>query len=251
MQFAFGCCRALSLQRSRHRPFSTPGQHHPVVGFARLEPAIEAGHAHAGGALLPRQLRFADHSGQRGIADGISGEDQEMATVGVGLARGDVELVDGELGTEHRRQTNISGCFSKPNHTIETIVIGHRQRLQVEPGRFLHQLFWRRGPVEETEAGVAVELGVALLAWGADQCRCFVGLALAGPRRAVAAVCPLWPTRVRSRCVRECLFDGAPRHWWIPKPHRDTVPNTCSIAPPPPFPLFCHESLSDLSAIRD
>ena len=231
-----------------HSSTATLARPNRSVGLAGVEPAVEAGHAHPGGTLLSRQLGLADHAGQCGVADRVASQYEEVTTVGVGLTRGDVEFVDGEFCPEDGGEADVSCRFGEPDHTVEPVVIGDRQGLEVEPDGFLHQLLGRRRAVEEAEARVAVKLGVGLPAGSTNQCGGFVGRSAPRPGRAVATVGTRRSTRVVVLLIRpavrwllagqpligECLLDGAPRHRRIAEPHRGIVPNTCSIAPVPP-----------------
>ena len=81
-----GSRRTLPLQGPGHRALAAPGEHQPVGQLVVAGPAVEVGHGEAGGALLPRQLGLADDPGQGPVADRVSGQDQEVGAVGVGLA---------------------------------------------------------------------------------------------------------------------------------------------------------------------
>ena len=66
----------------------------------------------------------------------------------------------GDLGTEHGRQSDGARRLGEAHHAVETVVIGDRQRLETETRGLLRQLLGMRGTVEEREVGVAVQLGV-------------------------------------------------------------------------------------------
>ena len=68
---------------------------------------------------------------------------------------------ESHLGAEHGGQLVLAGGEREPHHPVEAVVIGDRERGQLQPGRFGHQFLGMTGPVEKGEVGVAMELGVA------------------------------------------------------------------------------------------
>ena len=145
-----------------------------------------------------------------------------------------------DLGAEHRRQPDRARCLGETNDTIETVVIGDRQRLEAEASGFLRQLLGMRCTVEEREVGVAVQFGVGHRRRIGTQQRlgeigvgCLVGLALAAPCRPIPTCVPrrrTWgaaifaTTRRRPICVAigEHRFQLPPRHVRVVEPHRSS-----------------------------
>jgi nitroreductase len=116
-------------------------------------------------------------------------------------------------------------------------VVGDGERLEAQPGGLLDKGLRVRRAVEEAERRVAVQLGVRDGAGPAPEVgRGLVGLALAGPRRAVTAVGRRAEgpgvgrlDRPGGGTVREPLLEVLPRHGRIPPAHDPRVSNTCSI----------------------
>ncbi len=102
-----------------------------------------------------------------------------MVSLGVGLTVLGPSQPQGQLGAEHRGDTNRARRLGEADHAVEPVVIGEGEGLQAEPGRFLGERLRRAGTVEEAEVGVGVELGVGRGAGVAGQLRRWdIGLAV-------------------------------------------------------------------------
>ena len=116
-----------------------------------------------------------------------------MAAAGIGdtvLRRVDAE---GQLGPERRRQPHRPGRLGETDHAVEPVVIRERERVEAQSGRLLGQLLGMGRAVEEAEVGVAVQLGVGVLARAPGPGhvrRRLEGLTLAAPGRAVTTCVP-------------------------------------------------------------
>ncbi len=65
-----------------------------------------------------------------------------------------------EFGTEHRAYIQFNGGFGEPHRPVQAVVIGQRQRTQIQPGGLLDQFLRRTGPVEEAVRRMRMQFGV-------------------------------------------------------------------------------------------
>jgi hypothetical protein len=234
---------ALVLECGGHRALATAGEHEPVApvghGRAGASDAAQVGEGEAGPALLAAELGVADGPGQQRVAAGIAGEHHQVAFVGtgprVGLPHRHRAAPEGQLAAEDGGQAQLAGRLGHAHHAVEAVVVGDGQRLEAEAGGLLGQGLGRAGAVEEAEVAVAVQLGVGHRAGAAAHRRGrLVGLALARPRRAVAAVAGehgLATLPGGQGRVTEPLLQLPPGHRRVPPPHGPTLSNICSHAP--------------------
>ncbi len=249
LQLLGRCGRAVIDQRRRHRPLPTAGQHPTVAGHR----VGDVEQAETWCALLARQMTEAQRTRQARVAHRPISQHEQVISVRVGRmvigdqAGGDLALrlvfvehltsrccAERDLGAEHGRQPHGPGRLGKANDTVETVVVGHRQRFEPQPSCFLCQLLGVRGAVEEREVGVTVQLRI----WHRRQVGAhqrtglvglwrLVGLAFAAPGRAVATRVP----RRRARgatifaatgrgAVGERCFELPPRHVRVVEPHK-------------------------------
>ena len=214
-------CRArpVGQQRGGHRALAAPGEHPPVP--RRRVGEVAEGELRR--ALLAREVPEAERSRQAGVAVGAVGEHQQVVAVRIGfvtlVVAGDAHLLqgvllvadhacvghgvggDGDLRAEHRGQPHGPGRLGEAHHAVQAVVVGERERLEPQAGRFLGQLLGVRGAVEEREVRVAVQLGVGRgrgvgpherpggVGIGRPE-RGLERLTLAAPRRAVATGVP-------------------------------------------------------------
>ena len=215
------------LTARRRRPVGDQRRGHGTLAATGERPHLPGGRVGDVGEgelrrpLLPRQVAEADRLGQPGIPRRPVGEQHEVTALWIGgvavghlagrrlgggrhLAAGDPRRGiepgrQGDLGAEHRRHAHGPRRLGEAHHAVEAVVIGERERFETEPGSLHHQLLRVRGAVEEGEVGVAVQLGVRHRTDGAGQPGGVEGLAVAGPRRAVAARVPRRANRGRDR----------------------------------------------------
>ncbi len=94
---------------------------------------------------------------------------EEAAQVGVAARRLDEERqvrrparrLDGDLGSRDRPQAERLRRVGELERAVDPVVVGERERRVAELGRPHHELLRHRGPVEERERRVAVELDVS------------------------------------------------------------------------------------------
>ncbi len=113
-----------------------------MLHFSRCDPTVKISHGHTGRPLLSGQLGFADDSGQCRVSHRIFGQHQEMGAVRIGLSGAYIQLVDGQLSTKNRGQSDRSSRFGKPNYPVKAVVVGESQCLQIKTSGFLSQLLW-------------------------------------------------------------------------------------------------------------
>ena len=256
-EFASSRSRAVGDQCGGHRPLAASGEH-PAVTADRVG---DVGERELRRPLLAREMSGAQRPREPGVAVGAVGEDEQMGpgrigrvrvghpagvdlAEGVGLRSGDTGIVCGErdLGAEHGRQADRLGRLGEADHPVEAVVIRDRQRLQAEPGGLGRQLLGMRGPVEEREVRVTVQLGVRNRRC-ARRRRRQVGrrlerLTLAAPRRPVASGVPRRTPRrapVTTMPAGERRFEFAPRPRRVVEPHSPSIEHTfarAQLAPP-------------------
>ncbi len=234
VQLGGGGVGSPGLEGSGHRALAAPGEDQPVAlvggrGAAAAERHQIAQRA-SGGALLPPELGLAHGPGQQGVATRVTGDDHQVglprADAGVGVAHRHRRAPEGELGAEDGGQSQLAGRLGEAHHAVEAVVVGEGQGLEPQPGGLLHQLLGRAGAVEEAEVGVAVQLGVGHRPPPPHEGRGLVGLALARPRRAVAAVAReaerITPAGRRGT-VGEGPVQRRPRDRWVHPAHGPTL----------------------------
>ena len=182
---------ALGEQRRRYQTLAAPGQHQHVAGEVRgdlLQVVLRAA------LLLAGQLRLGDRPGQLGVPLRAARQHQQMPTDRIGYAVLRSWKLQRQLGAEDGAQPRLADLvqladrLGEPDHAVEPVVVGDGQRFQPQPGRLLNQLLRMAGPVQETEVGVTVQLGVGHGVGRRADLRRLVGRPLAGPGRRVAAV---------------------------------------------------------------
>ena len=156
-QLALRDRRATRDECPGHRALATTGEHLPVAAVHRAELSERGGGLPL---LAPGHLRSADGATQAAVALRAARQHQEVAAFGVGdpvLGAGQTQA---ELGPEQGGQLAGAGRLREANHAVDAVVVGEGEGLEPQAHRFLHQLLWVRGAVEEAEVGVAVQLGI-------------------------------------------------------------------------------------------
>ena len=165
-------CRTVALQCGGHAALATTGEHEPVVvGRARAVTVHrcpgrvdQLRRRRSGRPLLPRELRLADRLGEAGVSRRALREHDQVLAGGirhpVGRPNGCVARAERQLGAEHCRQRERPGRLCEAHDTVEAVVIGDRERGQIEARRFFGQLLGVAGTVEEREVRMAVQLRV-------------------------------------------------------------------------------------------
>ncbi len=214
VQLAAGSGRAVVDECPGHGSLAAAGQRPHVAGGV----AGDVGQRELRRPLLPRQVAEAERAGQAAVAGGAVGQQQQVVAVGVGgvvvgdAAGGDlgerVALVlgragfggqaggEGDLGAEHGRQADGPGRFGEPDDAVEAVMVGEGEGVEAQAGGLGGQLLGVGGTVEEREVGVAVQLGVGHRTGPPLDAAGLERLALAAPRRPVAAGVP----RRAARC---------------------------------------------------
>jgi len=107
---------------------------------------------------------------------------------------GGIEELD--LHADDRAEAGLLGCRCESDDAVEALVVRDREARQAELDRPLDEVLDRRGPVEEREVGVAVELGEGWLdhdrpasgaVWGTADDRTNVLSSKASPGRNIRA----------------------------------------------------------------
>ena len=97
---------------------------------------------------------------QAGVAGRAPGQHHQMGALRVGHPRLCPREAQGDLGPEDGGQARRAGGFGEADRPVHAVVVGDGQRLEPEAYCFFHKLVGVRSTVEETEIGVAVQLGV-------------------------------------------------------------------------------------------
>ena len=131
-----GCRRRPEVfQRHGHRPLATPGQYQPMTLIGSrgccATHRSEVGHRGYRGTLGTAQLRLAHCTRQQCVPPGVTGQHYQMV------------VTHGDLGSQHRWQSQLTGGGGKADRAIKTVVVGDRQRIETQPHRFHGQLFGR------------------------------------------------------------------------------------------------------------
>ncbi len=77
---------------------------------------------------------------------------------GIGIRHGRIEQAD--LRADDPMQSGLLGGTHEPHRAVQAVVVGDGQSAQAVGHSTFDQIVRRRGPVEEREVGVGVELGV-------------------------------------------------------------------------------------------
>ena len=128
--------------------------------------------------LATGEVALTDGAGEAGVALRITGEGDQVGpgrirspgarrrrhatdARGARIAR-DVGATagQGELDTEDGRYSHFFCRLGKAHHPVEPVVVGQRQRPELEAGSLRDELLGVGGTVEETEIRMAVELCV-------------------------------------------------------------------------------------------
>ncbi len=139
--------------------------------------------------LATGEVGVGQRAGEPVIALWAFGEHQKVrpgrvSGFGAGHTRG-----EGEFGAKYGSQLVRLGRFSEPDDSVEAIVVGNRQGIQPQSGRFGNERFGGGDSIEKTETAVHVEFGVVhvFLVGGFNGHR-LVGLTLCRPGGRVGTV---------------------------------------------------------------
>jgi hypothetical protein len=207
VEFTARRLRAL-LQRLAHGALAAPREDEPMATgqFGELLEVV------ARPALLAaRELSGRDGRGEAVIALLLARKHEQVGALGIGDAVLRGTQAEGELGADDRGDTELGGRLGHAHGAVEPVVIGEREGGETEPCCLLGHAFGHRGAVEEAEARVRVQLRVGHDALrGREPVGPVVGLALVGPRGAVAAVRPGRGRRSGPRYVGETTLELRP-----------------------------------------
>ena len=246
-QFAFRRGRTRGAQGGRHRALTASGEHEMISaphvsggpgGSPQRYRQIVIGDAWR--VLLAGHLRHADGPRQARVAPRVTGQHDEVlprrirhrraptsapARTPTGSAPVDATMgtVDGEFGPEDRRQPHRPGGLGEANHPVETVVIAQCQRFEPQPRRLLDEFLGVRRPVEKTEIGMGMQLGI-----GHRRRRPhgvgLIGQTVARPRRAVGTVAGVGFAAMAGlnrvgQSAAQRRFELLPRHRPVVEPH--------------------------------
>ena len=138
-QLTSGRRRTVLDQRRGHGALATPGEHRPVAPGPAGGRLGHRGERQTRTPLLPRHLGLGEQRGEPGVALGVTGQDHQVGTLGVGRAAAGSGGVEGDLGTEDGRQPERAGGLGEADHAVEAIVIGDGEGVEAEPGGLLGQ----------------------------------------------------------------------------------------------------------------
>ena len=151
-------------QGSADRSFAAAGQDEPVA-VCCLGQDLQGVEPDASTVVtLPfspgGQMSAGDGAGKSVVALRPSGENQEVIGVGVHRGGGRGALIEAEFGSDHSGKAEMTGSIGKPDHSVEAVMVGDRQRIQLQLGRLGNELFGLIGAVKKAESRVGVKLGV-------------------------------------------------------------------------------------------
>ena len=204
-------------KRLAHVPLAAAGENVPVPAGRLGESVVVVARL---ALLAPGQVRGGQLAGEPPIALRPARQHQQVRPGRVGrLGAGDPG--QGQLRAEDGAHAQFLGRLGEPHHPVEPVVVGQRDRAQIQPGGLLDEFLGRARTVEEAERRVRVQLGVGnrgLPGVPAPPGRRAVGPAFPRPGRAVAAVGGRSGERTRNRrsAVEHPLHLGPVRRPVIP-----------------------------------
>ena len=226
-QRGFGCTDAIRCERSADRSLPTSGEYGPIaVGMLGELVEIVGGLAF----LVSGELRLGDGTREPVIALLTTSEYDQMVALGIGDAVLWLAQSERQLCAEDRTQSVSFGYLCHPDDAVEPVVVGHCQGMQPQAYGLFGKCLGRARTVEETEVGVAVQLGVRDVVARRRLGRIGRGVRcpLAAPGRAIAAVTVdgaiVWtsPTRQPSLQLR-------PRDRRVVVPHHSSIEHLFGI----------------------
>ncbi len=112
-------------------------------------------------SFLPaQQMGHGKHFAQTGVPGRVPGQHDQVSTLGVGHPGLRPGQAQSDLGSEDRRQVGWTGGLGEADYPVHPVVVSDRQGREAEVHRLFDQLLRVRGPVQEAEVRVAVQLGV-------------------------------------------------------------------------------------------
>jgi hypothetical protein len=160
VELAGGGGRALSQEGASHHPLATAGEDDEMVA-GELGEALQV----VGGSplLSPSEMGLAESPGKPAVAGRVSRQEDEMAPARVWGSRpggGRPALGEGHLCAIDGGEACLPGGLGEADHPVEALVVGESEARETEADGLGHELFGMGGPVQKTEARVAVELGI-------------------------------------------------------------------------------------------
>ena len=158
-----GCA---GIGRGRHLWCKAAGAGHGDSGQVELRPApIAANRARSivGAPFPPQKMSGGKGFAQAGIADGAPGQHHQVVPLRGRPRRPGPGQAQGDLGPEDGGHAAGPGRLGETDSPVHAVMVGDGQRRQLQPGRLFHQFVGVRGPVQEAEIAMAVQLGVRAL----------------------------------------------------------------------------------------
>ena len=143
-------------KRLAHMAFAASGQDVPVPA-GRLGQRIEVVARLA--LLAAGQVRGGQLPRQAPVAFRAAGQHQQMRAGRVRLL-GAGARPQRQFGAEDGTHVKLRGRFGEPHRAVQAVVVGQRQRTQIQPGGLLDQLLRRAGAVEKAVRRMRMQLGV-------------------------------------------------------------------------------------------
>ena len=179
--------------------------------------------------LAAGQMRGGQLTRQPPITFRTAGQHQQMRTGRIRLLGAGLRS-QRQFGAEHGTHVEFGGRFGEPHRPVQAVVVGQRQRAQIQPGRLFDQLLGRAGTVEEAVRRMRMQFGIR--DGRSDRCRL---LAAAYTSRVCATVGRLPPVRQqggRARVARlavEHPLHFRPTRRFIAETHTRSLSKVCSI----------------------
>ena len=109
--------------------------------------------------LAAGQVRGGQLTRQPPIAFRTAGQHQQMRTWRIRLL-GAGFRAQRQFGAEHGTHVEFHGRFGEPHRPVQAVVVGQRQRAQIQPGRLFDHLLGCAGTVEEAVRRMRMQFGV-------------------------------------------------------------------------------------------
>ena len=109
--------------------------------------------------LTARQMRLRELARQPPVSLRAAGEHQQMRSRRVGVL-GSVTPAQRQFSAEHRGHLQFLGGLGEAHHPVEPVVIGQRDRAQVETDSLLDEFLRRAGTVEEAVRRMRVQFRI-------------------------------------------------------------------------------------------
>ncbi len=129
--------RSAGGERTAYGALAAAGQHDPVAAAA-LGELVEV--VDGPPLLVTAQVRLRHRPGQTVVALDATGEDQQVAALGVGYAVLRAGETQGQLGAVDRRQRVHRRRLGQHRRPVEPVVVGQGQAGETQPDRLGDQL---------------------------------------------------------------------------------------------------------------